>query len=140
MWHDMFSHTKFQTGISFCHVTFFQCVWIKPHSSSLTNVENLTSNFCQSFQIFCRENEKEGNNRNCKAFFVIPKRKKKLRHYVLNVKFHIFYFFCCKVVVRRLLLQRSFRQQFKAALQVGARKGKDSKCSLRLKKNGNGLR
>ena len=45
----------------------------KPHSSSLTNEENLTNNFGQSVQIFCREKEKEGNNGNSKAFCVTCK-------------------------------------------------------------------
>ena len=40
----MFSHTKFQSIINICHVMFLQCVRIKPQSSSLTNVENSTSN------------------------------------------------------------------------------------------------
>ena len=34
---------KFRVGIKSYCVTFFQCFWIKPHSSSLTNVENLTT-------------------------------------------------------------------------------------------------
>ena len=41
--HDM---SCFQTGINISHVMFLQCVWIKSHSSSLTNTENLTSSFC----------------------------------------------------------------------------------------------
>ena len=47
-WHVMFSHAKFQIGINMYHVTFLQCVWIRSHSSSLTNEENLTSKFGQS--------------------------------------------------------------------------------------------
>ena len=35
----------------------FQCIWIKPHSSNLTSVENLTSNFRQSVHICCKEKE-----------------------------------------------------------------------------------
>ena len=54
----MFKHTKFQIGMNICHVMFFQCAWIKLHSSSLTNVENLTTNFGQSIQIYFREKEK----------------------------------------------------------------------------------
>ena len=50
-WHVMFSHTKFQIGINISHVTFLQCVWIKPNLFSLRDVENLTSNFGQSDQI-----------------------------------------------------------------------------------------
>ena len=34
---------KFRVGIKIYCVTFFQCFWIKPHSSSLPNVENLTT-------------------------------------------------------------------------------------------------
>ena len=75
-WHGMFSHTKFQIEINISYVVFLQCTWIEPHSSSLTNVENLTSNFGQSVQICCREKEKEENNDNCKAFCVTRKRKK----------------------------------------------------------------
>ena len=74
-WHVIFLHTKFPIAIKISHVAFFQCVWIKPHSSNLTNVESLTSNFGQSVQICCRE--KEENNSNCKAFCVTRKRKKK---------------------------------------------------------------
>ena len=33
-------------------------VWIKPHSPSLTNIENSTSNFCQSVKICCREKKR----------------------------------------------------------------------------------
>ena len=76
-WHVIFLHTKFPIAIKISHVAFFQCVWIKPHSSNLTNVESLTSNFGQSVQICCREKEKEENNSNCKAFCVTRKRKKK---------------------------------------------------------------
>ena len=59
---------------------FLQCVRIEPHSSGLTNVEKSTSNFRQSVQICCREEQREENNGNCKAFCVIRKRKK---HFVL---------------------------------------------------------
>ena len=51
-------HTKFQIGINICHVTFLQCAWIKLDSSSLANVENVTSNFGRSLRIYCREKEK----------------------------------------------------------------------------------
>ena len=71
----MFSHTKFQIGVSICQIILLQYVWIKPHSSSLTNEENLTSNFCQSFQICCGEKGREENNGNCKAFYVTRKCK-----------------------------------------------------------------
>ena len=47
----------------------FQRVRIKSHLSSLTNVENSTSNFHQFIQIYCKE-EREENNGNCKAFWV----------------------------------------------------------------------
>ena len=70
----MFSHTKFQNGINISHVTFLQCVWNKPHSSSLTNVESLTSNFVYSVQICRREKEKEENNGSCKVLCVTSKR------------------------------------------------------------------
>ena len=76
-WHVIFLHTKFPIAIKISHVAFLQCVWIKPHSSNLTNVESLTSNFGQSVQMCCREKEKEENNGNCKAFCVTRKRKKK---------------------------------------------------------------
>ena len=59
---------KFQIGTNFSHVTSLQCVWIKPHSSSLTNVENLTSNFGQFVKICYGEKEKEENSDHCKAF------------------------------------------------------------------------
>ena len=36
-WYVMFSQGKFQIAINMYHVTFLQCVWIKSHSSSLTN-------------------------------------------------------------------------------------------------------
>ena len=70
--HVKFSHTKFQIGIGVCHVTFLQSVWIKPHSSSLTNEANLTTRFGQSVQICCRKKKGE-NNGNCKSFFVTRK-------------------------------------------------------------------
>ena len=38
---------KIELNIS--HVTFLQWMWTKPHSSSLTNVENLTSNFSRLY-------------------------------------------------------------------------------------------
>ena len=72
----MFSHTKFQIGINIWRITFLQWVQIKPHPSSLTNIENSTSNFCQSVQICCREKGKEENNGNCKAFCVTHKCNK----------------------------------------------------------------
>ena len=56
---------------------FLQYVRLKPHTSSLTNEENLTSNF-QTVQICCGENEREKNDDNCKAFCVTRKRKKQL--------------------------------------------------------------
>ena len=84
-WHAMFSQIKFQIGINSSHVTFLRCVWIKPHSSSLTNVKISTSSFCQSFQICCREDQKEGKNGNCKAFCVIRKRNKIKQHYGINI-------------------------------------------------------
>ena len=64
---------SFQIGINIYHVTFLQCVWIKPHWSSLTNEENLTSNFGQSVQICCREKKKEEKNGNCLVFCVTRK-------------------------------------------------------------------
>ena len=45
------------------------------HWPSLINLENLTSYFGQSIQIFCSEKEKEENNGNHKAFCVTCKRK-----------------------------------------------------------------
>ena len=74
----MFSHTKFLTALNIFHITFLQCGQIKPHSSSLTNVENSATDFCQSVQIFCREEQKEENNGNCKAFCITRKRSDKL--------------------------------------------------------------
>ena len=68
-WHVKYSPKKFQIGINISHVTFFQCVWIKPHSSSLTNPETLISSFGQSVQISFREKENEENNGN-KVFCV----------------------------------------------------------------------
>ena len=38
-WYVMFSQAKFQIAINMYHETFLQCVWIKSHSSSLTNEE-----------------------------------------------------------------------------------------------------
>ena len=55
---------------------FLQCVRIELHSSSLTNVENSTSNFRQSVQIWYREEQKEENNGNCKAFRAASKTNK----------------------------------------------------------------
>ena len=37
----------------------FQCVRIRPHSPTLTNLENSTGDFRQSAQICCREEQKE---------------------------------------------------------------------------------
>ena len=71
----MFSHTEFHIGVSIFQIMFLQYVWIKPHSSSLANEENLTSNFCQFFQICCGEKEREENNGNCKPFYVTRKCK-----------------------------------------------------------------
>ena len=68
--HVMFSHMKLQIGINICHVMFLRCVLIKTHSSSLTNLESSTSSFCQSVKICCREEQREENNGNCKAFCV----------------------------------------------------------------------
>ena len=73
----MFSQTKFEIAINICHITFLRCVRIDPHSASLTNVENLTGNFCQSVQICFREEQREENNGNCKAFCVTRKRNNK---------------------------------------------------------------
>ena len=82
----MFSHTKFQIGFNICHITFLQCGQTKPHSSSLKIVENSTSNFHQSEQICCGEEQQsflrytqaqeEENNGNFKAFCVTRKRNK----------------------------------------------------------------
>ena len=60
-------------------MTFVQCVRIEPHSSSLTNVENSSSNFRQSVQICCRGEQKEEGNGNCKAFCVTRKCSKVIR-------------------------------------------------------------
>ena len=38
----MFSHTKFQPGINIRHITFFHCVQIEPHLSSLTTFFSLS--------------------------------------------------------------------------------------------------
>ena len=46
---------------------------LRPCSSNLTNLENSTSNFCQSVQICCREEQKEENNGYWKAFYVTRK-------------------------------------------------------------------
>ena len=73
-WHVIISHMKFQVNLKKHNV--FQCVSIMVHSSNLKNVENLTRNFRQSFQIYCREREKEENNGNCKAFCVTRTCKK----------------------------------------------------------------
>ena len=51
-------------------------VWNEPHLSSLTNVENPTSNFHQSVQICCREEQGEENNGNCQTFCITHKCKK----------------------------------------------------------------
>ena len=48
-----------------------------PHSSSLTNEEDLANIFGQSVQICCGEKEKEENNGNCKVFCVTRKLNKK---------------------------------------------------------------
>ena len=53
-----------------------QCLEIRPHLSSLTNVENSINNFCQSVQTWCRKEEREENNGNCKTFCVTRKRNK----------------------------------------------------------------
>ena len=53
-----FSDAKFQIEINIPQITFLQCVWIKPYSSSIPNVENSTSKFCQSTQICCNKIEK----------------------------------------------------------------------------------
>ena len=76
-WHVMFSYTKYETGINISHKTFPQCVWFKPHLSSLINLESLTIIFGQSVQICSRKKEKEKNNGNCKAFYITRKRKNK---------------------------------------------------------------
>ena len=55
------------------YITLLQCVWIGPHSSSLTNVENWTSHFRQSVQIWCREEQREENSGKWKAFCVTHK-------------------------------------------------------------------
>ena len=67
---------EIQIGINIYHKTLLQWVRFKPHSSILTNVESLTSNIRQSFQICRREKEKEENNGNDKAFCVTRKRNK----------------------------------------------------------------
>ena len=72
----IFSHTKFQIAINICHLTFLQCVWIKPHSFSLPNLESSESSFRQSVHICCSEEQKEENDGNCKAFCVTRKPKK----------------------------------------------------------------
>ena len=52
-------------------------VWIKPHSSNLTNLESYTSSSRQSSQICCREEQKGENKGDCKAFCVTRKCKKR---------------------------------------------------------------
>ena len=54
------SHAKFkiETNIFQMCSTFLQCVWVKPHSSSLTNVRNPTSIFSRPVHIFCREKKR----------------------------------------------------------------------------------
>ena len=64
----------------------FQWVRIKPHWPGLTDVENLTSNFRQSFQICCREEEREGNNSICKGFRTTRKRNKDILRYTQTQK------------------------------------------------------
>ena len=71
----MLSDKKYHITTNILHLTFLQCVWTKPNLFSSSNVENLTSNFCQSIQICCREKEKDEINVNCRAFCVILKRK-----------------------------------------------------------------
>ena len=77
----MFSHAKFQNGINICCIKSLQCVRIKPHSSTLTNLEHSTRNFRQSLQICCGEKVIEENNDNCKAFCVTYKRNKEARNH-----------------------------------------------------------
>ena len=55
----MLSHTKFETALNICHITFLLCVRIKPHSFRLANLENATSKFRQCVQICCREEERQ---------------------------------------------------------------------------------
>ena len=72
----MVCHTstpEISNGINTCHIKVFQYVRIKPHSSSLANVENWTSNFRQSVHLFAVEKKKK-NNGDCKAFCVNRKR------------------------------------------------------------------
>ena len=60
-----------------CHVTFLQCAWVKLHSSSLTNVEQLTSNFGHSVQIYNRGKEKTKMMAIAKSFTLHANAKKK---------------------------------------------------------------
>ena len=57
-------------------MTFLQCVRIEPHSSGLIKVKKSISNYRQSVQISCRDEEKEENKGNCKAFCVTRKLNK----------------------------------------------------------------
>ena len=60
-----------------CHVMFLQCAWVKLHSSSLTNVEQLTSNFGHSVQIYNRGKEKTKMMAIGKSFTLHANAKKK---------------------------------------------------------------
>ena len=129
----MFSHTKFQIGINICHLTFLQCLQIKPHFSSLTNVENQTSNFCQSVQICRGEKEREENNGNCKAFCVIRKRNKCLLQIKISLQ-NLDIVVSCKnsfPLINRSLCRNNYFRNFKAFNAVL----KQSLCSKLRTKN-----
>ena len=72
----MFSHTKFEIALNICHITFLWWVQIDPHLSRLTNVENLSGNFCQFVQTFFSEEQREENSI-CKALCVMRKLSNK---------------------------------------------------------------
>ena len=84
---------KLQIGKNICHITFHQCVQIKPHLFSLTNLESYTSSFCQSLQIYCREEQREGKNDSSRAFCVTSKYNKKRKTvkivFWINVYFYM---------------------------------------------------
>ena len=80
-WHA-FTHEISDCNKYLLYMKLFQCVRIEPHSSSLKNMENSTSNFVSSSR-FAIEKKKK-NNGNCKAFYVTRKRNKLLNYVTLG--------------------------------------------------------
>ena len=66
----------------------FQCVRIRSHLPRLTNLENLTSNSRQFVLIYYREEQKEENDGNLKAFCDTRKRKN-LKKWVNTKKYAV---------------------------------------------------